>query len=224
MAVTFDSAFEKGASSTTSPFSYVSNAGTVTGAVGANSNRVLIAMVEMNLSATALAVTWNGVSMSSLGTPIATSVGQVALFGLIAPATGAQTISVSWTGGAMDCVLGAISLYDADQTSPFQNYQTDSATGTAVSSTVTSANGNMVVAGRFDDNATTWTQVNGTQAWDERAFNGNQGGAYRASSGASTVISGTLGSSVQWAQAAVDVLAFSGGGGGGAPLMGQACL
>lgn len=167
MAVTFDAKFEKGATGQTSPFSFVSNAGTVTGSVGANSNRVLIGYVAFRgITSSAVAMTWNGVSMTAISGASLTAVAgsmDLYLFGLIAPATGAQTLSVSWTGGSSaPVVLGAISLYNADQTTGWQNGGTDTNTGTSVSGTVSSANGNMAVAGLCDNNATSATITAGT--------------------------------------------------------------
>jgi hypothetical protein len=222
VAVTFDAKFEKGASGQASPFSFVSNAGTVTGTVGANSNRILIGYIAFRgLSSSAVAMTWNGVSMTAISG--ASSLGlagayDIYLFGLINPDTGAQTLSASWTGGsASPVVLGAISVYNADQTTGWQNGGSDTATGTSASSTVTSANGNMAIVGHVNDNASSTTINTGTSAFTDTAFNGNYAMGYNASSGASTTVAWTLGSSVAWANVKVDVIAFSGGGGSASP-------
>lgn len=98
MAVTFDTKFESGATGQASPFAFVSNAGTVAGTVGANSNRVLIGWVGFRgVTTSAVAMTWNGVSMTAIGTKVTAAGGlyEMYLFGLINPDTGAQTLSVS---------------------------------------------------------------------------------------------------------------------------------
>ena len=67
MAVTFDSTFEKGASSQASPFSFASNAGTVTGTVNNNSNRVLIGRVTFEgIASSVVSMAWNSVPMTSI--------------------------------------------------------------------------------------------------------------------------------------------------------------
>jgi hypothetical protein len=217
MAVAFDTKFEKGGASQASPFSFVSNAGTVAGSIGANSNRVLIVVVQFATSVPSVtAVTWNSVSMSLIANTTITQPGAgtktTRLYGLIAPATGAQTIAVTWTGGAETIVVGGVSLYDADQSTGWQNGTTATGTDTAATITVTSANGNLVVGARSDQNATTATIANGTQDWDERNFDGNYGGVHRASTTGSTVMGWTLGTSVDWGMAGVDVIAAAGGG------------
>lgn len=211
MAAALDSAFQKGAAAQTSPFAFASNAGDVTGTVG-GSNRVLIAAVAFDQAAiSAVAVTWNGVAMTSIGT-ITTPAGRnIFIFGLIAPATGNQTISASWTGGASDISLGAVSIKDADQATGWQNFTTNTGTSTLATDAVTSASGNLVVVGRADDNASSATIAAGTQDWDERDLNGNYGGGHIASVGASATVTWTLGSSVGWAMAGVDVIAFAAG-------------
>lgn len=213
-AVTFDSTFEKGANSA-SPFSFVSNAGTVAGSVGANSNRVLIAYLALRgVAASTATMTWNGVAMTQIGTVQNDGNTDAYLFGLIAPATGAQTLAATWTGGAAGpVVLGAVSVYDADQTTGWQNNGTDSGTGSPASSVVTSANGNMAIAGHANNNGASTAISAGTSAWNELAFDGNYAMGYRASTGASTTITWTFTGSVVWLNLKVDVIAFSGGGG-----------
>jgi hypothetical protein len=216
VAVTFDSTFEKGVASQGSPFSFASNAGDVTGTVSANSNRVLIACIAFRTGdPTGVAITWNGVAMTAIGSEVEIAGGQgsVYLFGLIAPDTGNQTISASWTGGTQTVALGAVSLYNADQSTGWQNAGSDTGTGTSALSTVTSANGNMGVVGHVNDNASGMSIAQGTSAWIETDLNGNYAQGYRASAGATVVVEWTLGeSSVAWGNSKVDVIAFAAGG------------
>lgn len=218
MAVTFDSTFEHhGTGSQASPFSYVSNAGTVTGTVGANSNRVLIVYVAFRgITSSAVSVTWNGVSMTQIVSQLTlASAWDEYLFGLINPATGAQTLSVAWTGGAATVAMGAVSLYNADQSTGWQNSGTDTGTGTpqTAASVITSANGNMAVAGHGNNNATgtSITAGSGTSAWIETSLDGNYAMAYRPSTSGSTTISWDLGSAQIWGNVKVDVIAASAG-------------
>jgi hypothetical protein len=217
-AVTFDCKFEKGASGQTSPFAFASSAGTVTCTPAATSNRVLIAVLALRgVSSSAVGVTWNGVSMTSIGSASNTAGGQFDLymFGLINPASGSQTISASWTGGSATAVLAAWMLSDADQTTGWQNFAANSGASTSMTSgAITSTSGNMVVSGTADNDASSASITSGTSDWNERAFTGNYNGGHIASSGASATVTWTLGSSVDWGVLSTDVIAFSGGGGG----------
>jgi hypothetical protein len=212
-AVSLDTKFEKGGNSA-SPFSYVSNAGTVAGSVGANSNRCLIGYAGFRtITPTSIAMTWAGTSMTQIGTTLSDGTDSIALFGLIAPATGAQTLSVSWTGGTSNpVVLGAVSLFNCDQTTGWQNNTSATGTGTSASITITTTSGDMAIAGHVNNNATGTSIATGTSDWTETAFNGNYAQAHNAASGASTAVAWTLGSSVAWANIGVDVMQFSSGG------------
>lgn len=211
-AVAFDSSqgrFEKGASSQASPFSFVSNAGSTSGTVGSNSNRALFAIVAFRSTGyTVTAVTWNGVAMTQIGSKLAAGGGEINLFGLINPATGNQTLSATWTGGSATVTLGAVSLYNVNQTTAWQNNGTDTGTGTSASSTVTSANGNAVVVGHLNDNATTTGITTGNSNWIETALDGNYAQAYNLSTTGSTVVAWTLGTSVAWGNIKCDVIKF----------------
>jgi hypothetical protein len=214
MAVTFDTKFMHQASSQNNGFSFVSNAGTVTGSVGANSNRVLIAMVKgyepdgSGISDVAsMAVTWNGVSMTSIGSKTGFVSYGLWLFGLIAPATGAQTLAATWSApGAINTIhLAAWSLYEADQTTGWQNFASNNGTSNAPAQNVTSATGNIALAA-LANQATAPTLTAGTEDWNDT----NQillcSGAHM--NGAATAgFTWTLSGSENWITAGVDVVA-----------------
>ena len=212
--VTYDSTFEKAASNQASPFSYVSNAGTVAGTVGANSNRALVAYALIRIPdgtrAQNIAVTWNGVAMTQIGPTVATGSLVLTKWGLIAPATGAQTISVSWTGGNAIVVLGAVSLYSVEQTVGFVDRGSDTGNTSPASSAVTTAVNNAVVVHHYDENCATLTNTAGIEAWQELALTGTgkYAMAYKLSASGSEIITWTLGSDVLWYNDKVDVLAF----------------
>lgn len=208
-ATTFDAHFEKGASAQTSPFSYVSNAGTVTGTV-AGSERVLIGCLTSTNSVATMAattMTWNSVSMTAIGSFDATGgIGMsIFLFGLIAPATGNQTLAATWGGGAADVSLGAVSYTGVDQTTAWSDFTTNSGTSTSATVVVNTAASDMIFACRADSNATTATIATGTLDWDERTLNGNYGAGRNTAVGATTTVTWTLGSSVYWATAGARV-------------------
>lgn len=222
--VSFDSKFQDGASGELTPFAFTSNAPAsgVSGTVGNNANRVLIAFFRAranSISIGTVAMTWNGVAMTQIGSnfdePGSNDV--ICMFGLINPAVGNLVLSATWTGTptpAPDVSIGAISLFGADQTTGWQNATTNTVGSPSTGPTITinSADGNMVVAGRTDDNSGgPHTVTAGTLDWDESDLNGNDGGAHRASVGATTTITWSLGNSQAWAMIGVDVIAAAAG-------------
>lgn len=215
MAVAFDSHFEKGQGSGASPFSFVSNAGTVTGTVG-GLNRVLIGVAGFSDTAANLGtvtMTWAGVSMTPIVSVAAPAGGfTVYQFGLIAPATGNQTLSVAWTGASSPAVaLGAVNSTGADQSVGWANGSSDTGTGLSASSAVTTTSGDMAIVGHTNNNATSTVIATGTSDWIETAFTGNYAMARNPAVGPSTTVAWTLGSSVAWANVKVDVLQLSAG-------------
>lgn len=209
MAVTFDSHFQKGGLSQTSPFSFVSNAGTVTGTVG-GTNRVLIGVVGFSdtvANAGTVSMTWNSVSMTKItSADLSSANGCVFLFGLINPATGNQTLSCSWTGGITPSIsLGAVNCTSADQTTGWNNSGTDTGTGTSASSAVTTTNGDMAIAGHVNNDSTSTVIGTGTSDWIDTAEFRNYGQARNPAVGVSTTIAWTI-SSVAWANVKVNVM------------------
>lgn len=214
MAVTFDAKFEKALADTASPMSFVSTSGTVTGSVGNQANRVLIGIVGFSVNVAgiaAVAMTWNSVAMTAIASADA-GTKSVHLFGLIAPTIGAQTLAVTWAAGTHDVVLGAVSVYNAHQTTGWQNNTSATGTSTSASVTITSASGNMAVAGLIDNNASSAVIAAGTKDWDERSLDSNYGGGHNASVSSSTAVTWTLGTSVLWRVIGLDVIAAAGGG------------
>src|SRR5438552_310228 len=116
MAVALDTTFEKSAASQNSPFSYVSNAGTVAGAVGASAT-VLIAIFAINGSVAntgTVAVTWDqggtNQAMTLIGSGANVGIWSIYMFGLKSPTAGAKTIQVTYTGSSATVWLGAVSF------------------------------------------------------------------------------------------------------------------
>lgn len=217
-SASFDSHFQKGFNSATSPSAFVSNAGTVPGTLG-GTNRVLIAYAGFDTTAAALgtvAATWAGAAMTLINS-IAAPAGTYILyqFGLIAPTVGNQTLSVTWTLSVSPALsLSGVCIESADQSTGWANAGTDTGTGTSASSAVTTTSGDFALVGHLNDNATGTTIATGTTDFIETSLNGNYAGARNAAVGASTTVAWTLASSVAWANAKVSVLQLAGGGGG----------
>jgi len=224
-AVAFDSTFETYDLAASSPVSFASNAGNVTGSVGANSNRALFGCVAFNATIATVgtvSMNWDATGSNQAMTAI-TSVdipgggGSLFLFGLKNPASGILTLQASWSGGgAHDLAVGVVSLYNVEQTTAaWNNAGTDTGTSTSPGSTVTTTLGDMAVVCHINRNATTTTINVGTSDWIEGHVDNNSAQAHSAASGSSTPISWTLSNSVAWANVKTNAVQVGGGGGGG---------
>jgi hypothetical protein len=175
---------------------------------------VLIAYAAFRLfTPSAVAITWDSISMTQIGSVFTVTGGtsyRLFLFGLIAPNTGAKTISLSWTGGSSDAIaMGAVSVFNADQTTGWNNNSTATGTGTPSTITLTTTVDSMAIVGHADDNGSALVIATGTEDWQERALNGNYGMARNPAVGASTSVSWTLTGSVVWGEVGVNVIPFA---------------
>jgi hypothetical protein len=189
---------------------------TVSVTVANNANRVVIgALFESALNPGTLTATFAGSAMTSLGSIATAANRRVYLFALKGdgniPTGAGKVFSVGYT--TVPQVAG-VGVWVFDGASDWQNFTTSGPTTSVNESiAITSANGNMVCAAGVDDNAAGRTINGGTSDWTETAFDGNYLGSHAASVGGSTGLGWTLGSSVSWAMAGVDVIAAGGGGG-----------
>jgi hypothetical protein len=207
MAVAFDAAAEN--LDATSP-------GTVSVTVANVAGRVAIGFLFGSGSLGTTAATFAGNAMTKLGTATTAAGKTVTAFAIKGDAsipTGSQIFSATYTLSSATQGVGILVFNGADTAGTgWQNITTAGpTTSTAESITISSANGNMVCACGVDDDASGRTIGNGTSAFQETAGTGNYLASWRASSGASTNLSWTLGSSVSWASIGVDVIAAAGG-------------
>lgn len=174
MSVAFDAEAHSGAEAATSIADFTLTIG------GGVSNGAVVVWFAWGESGapTGITITVGGNTASAIpGTQASNSdlVG-TEMFGLATGSdTGAQTISVSWTG-TNSCTAVAVNLSGVDQTTPFQN---GAAVGydygeTAASLTITSATNNMTLDGVTDRTATTPTGPSQTSRW---AFAENSNGS-----------------------------------------------
>jgi len=162
MATTFEAVSKN---STSDVFNTAGDAVTFAHNAGTNSNRILYVFVAWHSagSHTIAAVTYNGVSVTSLGAAVQESNTLLQGFRLINPATGSNTVSVDPSAGSVNrsVAIIAVSYYDNDQSTGFENYTTANATDSSApfeaDITVTSATNNRVVAAAGARQAATWT-------------------------------------------------------------------
>lgn len=152
-------------------------------------------------------VTYNSVAMTIVPSS-SKSIGQytVVLYYLINPASGSNTVAVTFSGGVFDFGGGAVSFTGADQTTPLGTAATASGTSTTPSVAVTSASGEIVLDTLIITHSGTLT-VDGsqTQRWNAT------GGGYTKYAGsteggaASTTMSWSNSTSQDWAITGVAV-------------------
>lgn len=142
--------------------------------VGTGSNRYLLVFMGRGtgFGNTPTSVTYGGVSMALVGTKQNAGSGtETFIYGLAAPASGSNTVSVSW-GVATRGGIGAISFDSVDQAAPYGTVVT-STTGSA---TVTSATDGMVVDGMETENGDTSPITVGGGQTQRLNFVGSAGG------------------------------------------------
>jgi len=188
---------------TSSPFTW-------THTTGSGNNRALFVGISIHTEGiTASAVTYNGVSMTflrgdtgSVGTRTRTEIWYLA-----APATGANTVSVT-AAGATECSGGAVSFTGVNQSTPNDVAGGAGATGTSTtaSQSITTVTDNAWTFAvlKVHNNNTITIGGGDTQIWDDTyaSVNGEASGSRSASAktpAGSKTMSWTLSPSDDWA-------------------------
>lgn len=172
--------------------------------VGSGSNRLLIVSVAIERDTDRVtAISYAGQSLTFVGTSVdPTTTARVEVWRLIAPATGTNTVSVTFNG-LSSVVVAAISFANVNQTTPIaaSQFVTGNATLTA-SASVASATDHVVLATiAADDAVNTVTAGSGqTSRWNVvNAADVIGAGSTKPGSATSTTMSYTLGDSKGWA-------------------------
>ena len=131
------------------------------------SHRFLLVAVTQGDN-TVSGVTYAGVSMSLIGTKthsVATS-HRTSLYGLVAPARGANNIVVTFGGSTSNVICGAIGYNFVDQSTPTDGFVGADGEGeTTIACTVMSRDGDSVVAAFRGDSSASGYTPNGTSQW-----------------------------------------------------------
>jgi Right handed beta helix region len=172
--------------------------------VGSGSNRFLIVSVAIERDTDRVtAMTYAGQALTFVGTSVdPTTTARVEVWRLIAPATGTNTVSVTFNS-LSSVVVAAISFSNVNQTTPIaaSQFATGNATLTA-SASVASATDQVVLATiAADDAANTVTPGSGqTSRWNVmNAADVIGAGSTKPGSATSTTMSYTLGDNKGWA-------------------------
>lgn len=164
-------------------------------------------------------VTYNTVAMLSAGAHVIFNTDNVvAVYYLLSPSTGAQTLAITMSGtrgGSTGLTAGCISYTGNDTTTPIKQYV--SASGTSALATVdapSTTSGNLLFdASAAGSNMT--TPDSGTLSWANNFSTASGGGCGRASeyagTGGTVTCSHTISASDSWGIAVVEIAAASGG-------------
>jgi MSHA biogenesis protein MshQ len=130
--------------------------------VGSGSNTALVVEVYSGGGERATAVTFNGVSMSSLGHDTA-SPQSLSTFILVAPSSGTHQIQVTMSNSGVPVVAGATSYTGVNQSTPASNWTSND--GTATSSSLTESSGSGWFVDAVGVVASSASVVNQTLQW-----------------------------------------------------------
>ncbi|HVS25963.1 MAG TPA: DUF6701 domain-containing protein [Burkholderiales bacterium] len=204
-AVAFDAAASTSSAASSTTFSWTHTA--------SGANRVVIVGVSyISPSATATA-TYGGTSMTLVGSQFTAADSRMAMFSLVNPPTGAQTVTVTLTAApTQGFVGGSVSFTGANQTTPTGTFVSAIGTTSPASLTVTSATGELVIDTLQCDNGCVSITPGGsqTQRWNLNAGAGGNFGGGSTAAGAATVTTTWTFTSDNWAYGAVSVKAAVG--------------
>lgn len=146
-------------------------------------------------------VTYNSVSLSSLGSDLTQSGNRAQLFGLAGPASGSNTLQVDPSTHATSdraATYGAWVAQDVNQTTPTENYNTGQGTSSTSAVTITSESGDLVAVFHTWSHTRTSSSESGFTQRQEN-LNGHSCMNFGDASGsASVATSVTLSGTAQW--------------------------
>ncbi|KKN46046.1 hypothetical protein LCGC14_0676650 [marine sediment metagenome] len=190
--------------------------------VASQSERILIVGVAINLridqsifSAGLFYTTYGGASMTFLASRQGASGTDVtvALWYLLAPTTGANTVVVQTPEGATTAIVaGAESLYGVDQDTPFGTVVSATGTdGTPTVTVVTSAGEQLLAVVGVEGSATIAAGTNETERWDDTQGTDVSGSGYTQAGSDGGVMAPSLTSGTDWVEIAVPIKPGSAG-------------
>jgi hypothetical protein len=141
-------------------------------------------------------VTYNGTALTQAGVKVRNSM-RVALYYMVAPATGAHNVVVTVSGGNTEIDAGAETYIGVDQASPVSGYVDASGQSSTATVNVTSATGDLVVDAAGPIQTTISVGAGQTQRHNRVGTNNANGSSTEAGAGTVTM-SWTLASSKDW--------------------------
>jgi len=110
----------------------------------AGTNKYLVVGLAWGDDVLVSSVSYGGIGMSSIGAAQYSSSGKLQLFGLVNPASGANTVAVTWSGATLHNV-GSVSFTCVHQTTPTGTFASATGNGLTATVDVASAAGDIVV-------------------------------------------------------------------------------
>jgi hypothetical protein len=156
-------------------------------------------------------VTYNSVSMTSLGSRQDTGNETVSLYGLASPAAGSNNVIVTMAGSCSEFICGAIGFSGVDTGSPAGTFGGADYGGTnsgTASCTVSSETDALVISALYVNNNPTVS--GGTEQWENFAY-GATYGAGQTNTGATTVTPTWTFTSTSWCIGGVSIRPAAGG-------------
>ncbi len=188
--------------------------------VASQENRLLLVFVECSDAGerTPSGVTYNAVAMTQVGSTVTNGDRSVSVWRLVAPATGANDVVATFATTCDAIILGNLSFYGVNQTTPVGTVATNTGTGTAPTVDVTAGVDDMVAAGVGIDASTTCTPgASQTERWDISAGANNAAtGSTERAAGTTVTMDHTAADTGSWATAGVAIFGVGGTGTGGA--------
>lgn len=192
----------------THSFSYFST-------ISSSTSRILMVGISYKNTndRTVTSVTYAGQTMTLVGDRSYTPSGsnyyaRVYIYRLLAPATGNNTLSITWSGAlSQGAVIGAVTYSGVDQTTPTGTFASATGSNSVPAVTVSGATGRMmfgVVAGLTTSNYAAST--GGTQLYTSTPYSGQTAGSGQSKAGAATVSLSWNGSNDKWAVAGVSLI------------------
>lgn len=179
------------------------------------SNRLLVVGVSLSDGSdpgkTITGVTYSGVALTSTAAIHSGggTAGYVQMWYLVAPGTGTNPVVVTLSafGASTDLLGGSVSFDGVDQSTPVQNFNSATGSGTSASLVITSATGDMVVD--VEANGSNIPVSTKIVRWSEHVTNGAGAGNAGQSSaaGAASVTMGYTTTSDSWGMAGFDIKA-----------------
>lgn len=218
-AVTVDATTATIQDGTASPFNWSFTMGTVTN--GALEVTLVFGTTTLPLG---LAVSFNSVAMTQIsGTDSGingTCSCSTVTYGLLAPSSGAHTISVTWTSGAAEAHGTAISFAGVLQTSialafPNGTFTQFTTAVTPHTLAITSATGDLAVAIDTQETSFPWGTINGTTIANSPCTGPQNCSAANYNTGAATVTASFGFSTASVGNISGNDVKAAGGGGGG---------
>lgn len=196
---------------------------------GTDSNRFLVVTVVWDGASSHTmpdaGVTYNSVAMTAMGATVTNGSSRIRSYGLIAPATGSNTLSVDpSTGvGTEDAVITALCYSGVDQTTAYENYNTangsDASAPLTSDVTITSSTTDRLVWVSHGGRGTSIASGTAT-GFTERSDNvvGNVGLVAGEIAGDTSIVTSVEWSgpaSITWGAMGASLIGVGGGGGGG---------